>query len=600
VKQRCRHYADMRFRLFPHFCADFFICRLPDFKTFLYTVLLFLLFSGSLSAFEERSIIVGGNTDYPPYGFIDEEGHSSGYDVELTKAIANIMGMKVEFRLGSWSTMRHGLDTGEIDILEGMSYSKGRAKILDFSIPHTVVHHSIYARKGTPPVSSLEELQGKKVSFHGLGFMHDYLQEKNITVIPVLTDTPMGALRLLSLGESDYAVVAALPATYLIHENNIPNIEPVAQSVVSVKYCYAVKKGNDELLSRINEGLAILKHNGQYQKIYDKWLGVLEPKGVPWGKIIKYGSIAGIFFLLILTGSLIWSHMLAKQVSVRTAALELEISERKKAVEELKLKQRQLIQAGKMASLGTLVSGVAHEINNPNAVILLNIDIVSDFFNDTRNILDEYFDKNGDFNAAGLSYSRLRDKLPIKLSDIKESSKKIKRIVADLKDFARQDEAGDFTPVDINSVLTSTIRLVDNSIKKATADFRIEYAENLPHIRGNAQRIEQVIINLLLNACQALQSRNEGIFVVTRFDAFADEVIIEITDEGTGIDSENIAHLTDPFFTTKRSQGGTGLGLSVSAGIVKEHHGILDFSSVKGKGTKVSLRIPAINEGATA
>lgn len=563
----------------------------------LFTFFCFAILSGNIFAFEEKSITVGGNTDYPPYSFIDEDGNPSGYDVELTKAIANVMGMKVKFRLGSWSAMRRGLDTGEIDILEGMSYSEGRAKTVDFSIPHTVVHHSIYARKGTAKISSLEELQGKKVSFHGLGFMNDYLQEKNISVIPVLTDTPMGALRLLALGESDYAAVAALPATYLIRENAITNIEPVAQSIVSVKYCYAVKKGNDELLSRINEGLAILKQNGQYQKIYDKWLGVLEPKGVPWGKIIKFGSIAGIVFLLILTGALVWSRMLSKQVSIRTAALELEIFERKKAVEELKLKQKQLIQAGKMASLGTLVSGVAHEINNPNAVILLNIDIITDYFNDTRNIIDTYFDQNGDFNTAGLSYSRLREKLPVKLSDIKESSKKIKRIVEDLKDFARQDEAGDFTPVDINSVLASTIRLVDNSIKKATSDFRITYADGLPRVRGNAQRIEQVIINLLLNACQALRNRSEGIFVATRFDSMAEEVIVEVTDEGIGIDPENIAHLTDPFFTTKRSQGGTGLGLSVSAGIVKEHHGFLDFSSAKEKGTKVSLRIPVIEEG---
>jgi polar amino acid transport system substrate-binding protein len=563
------------------------------------TCVLLLLFCfamyHSAQADDGTVIVVGGNRDYPPYEFIDKDGTPAGYNVDLTNAIANVMGLKVTFKLGTWSDMRYALDKGEVDVLQGMSYSEGRSKVVDFSIPHTVVNHSIYARKGTRAVKSLSELEGKEVAFHGLGFIHDYFGEINLNEIPVLTDTPAGALQLIASGKPDYAVVASLPATYLIKEYHLDNIVPVAKSVVSVRYCYGVRKGNLILLARINEGLAILKQNGQYQAIYDKWLGVLEPTGVPWGRIIRYGSALLAIFFIALAGSLLWSRILKKQVAIRTTALEQEVQERKRAVEELRLRQLQLIQADKMASLGILVSGVAHEINNPNALILLNIPLAIDFFTDTQHIIDDYYTANGDFMAAGLQYSRLKPKLQSKLLEIQESSRKIKRIVEDLKDFARRDESDHSHPVDLNNIVKAAVRLVEITIHKSTCNFSEDYFPELPGIRGNAQRIEQVVVNLMLNACQALRSCDESIVLATKYNPDRHEVILEISDEGEGIAEEDIPHLTDPFFTTKRQLGGTGLGLSVSAGIIKEHQGSLEFKSEKGRGTTVTIHFPEIS-----
>jgi signal transduction histidine kinase len=554
----------------------------------------FVLFQTTnlLYAARGKTIIVGGNEAYPPYEFIDPDGYPTGYNVDLTKAIADLMGMEVEFRLGNWSEIRNALETGEVDVLQGMSYSDGRTKVADLSIAHTIVNHSVYARKGTPIVQTLESLEGKNVSFHGRGFIHDYLAERKIKVNPIISDTPAGALRLLAQGKSEYAVVASLPATYIINDLHLQDIVPVANSVVSVKYCYAVKKGNKELLSRLNEGLAMLKQTGQHQIIYDRWLGVLEPKGVPWGKVVTYGFALIIIFFIPLAGSLLWSRILKKQVAIRTAALEQEVHERKRAVEELKLRQSQLIQADKMASLGILVSGVAHEINNPNALILLNMPLVIDYYNDTRQIIDEYFQNNGDFMVAGLPYSRIQKKIESKLSDIQESAKKIKRIADDLKDFARRDEQEHTFQIDINSVIQAAIRLVEASINRSTKHFYTFFGSGLPMIKGNAQRIEQVFVNMILNACQALRSREEGIYIWTRHDEIRSQIVAEIRDEGEGVAKEDISHLTDPFFTTKRQQGGTGLGLSVSAGIIKEHQATLDFSSQAGEGMTVTLRFP--------
>ncbi|HVO67658.1 MAG TPA: transporter substrate-binding domain-containing protein [Syntrophales bacterium] len=548
---------------------------------------------------DEKVVIVGGNQNYPPYEFIDRDGIPSGYNVDLTRAIADLMGFRVTFRLGAWKDVRKALETGDVDILQGMSYSAGRVKVVDF-VRHTVVNHSIFARQGVPAVHSLEELEGKEVAFQGRGFIHDYLAEKNLYVKPILTDTPAEALRLVASGKYDYAVVANFPAAYIIKELRLTNVVPVAKSVISVDYCYAVKKGNAELLSRFDQGLAILRQTGQYQAIHDKWLGVLEPQGIPWDRVIEYGAIVIILFLIILAVALLWLRTLRKQVSVRTEALQKEVQERKRAMEELRLQQQQLVQADKMASLGILVSGVAHEINNPNGLILLNMPLIIDYFKDTESIVEAYYKEHGDFQAAGLPYSRVHTKLASKLSEIQDGAKKIRRIVDDLKDFARRDESEHNDLLDCNVTVQKAVRLVENTIQKSTSHFVEHYTEAIPKIKGSAQRIEQVVVNLILNACQALKNSKEGIYVHTSYDQFRGDVVLEIRDEGEGISAEDLVRLTDPFFTTKRDRGGTGLGLSVSDGIIKEHRGALEFKSTPGQGTTVTVRLPAFFEGAKA
>jgi polar amino acid transport system substrate-binding protein len=547
-------------------------------------------------AADNKVIVVGGNRDYPPYEFLDEDGNPTGYNVELTKAIANTMGMNVSFRLGAWVDVRKALDSGSVDVMQGMSYSDGRAAVVDFSIPHTVVNHSVFARKGSSLVLALDDLEGKEVAFHNRGFIHDFIVEKGLNVKWVLTDTQADALRLIASGKHDYAVVASLPAAYLINKYQLINLVPAARSIAAVKYCYAVRKGNTELLAKFNEGLAILKQTGQYQAIYDKWLGILEPTGVPWGKIVRYGSLVTTLFVLALAGSLLWSRTLRKQVALRTAALEQEVIERQRAVEELRLRHQQLVQADKMASLGILVSGVAHEINNPNGLILINTPLIMDYLKDTDPIVESHYLKHGDFMVAGIAYSRLKMKLAAKLLEIQDSAKKIKRIVDDLKDFARRDESELSSLVDINAIAQTAVRLAENTIRKSTDYFHPSYEPDLPKIRGNAQRIEQVVVNLILNACQALEDSSKAIFLSTSYNRKSGEVILKIRDEGIGIAAEHIQHLLDPFFTTKREMGGTGLGLYVSAKIVKEHRGSMDFSSIPREGTTVIIRLTAVIE----
>lgn len=552
-----------------------------------------LPWGGTASAETPRkAIIVGGDREYPPYEFIDKNGQPSGYNVELTRTIAEVMGMKVEFRLGSWAEMREALQTGRVDVLQGMSYSEERSGEVEFSLPHTIVNHAVFARRDSPLINALDEIEGKEVAVHRGGIMHDYLVRKGFSGKLVLTDTPADALRLLAAGKTDYAIVAIVPGMYLIRELKLTNLIPVVRNVATHRYCYAVARGNAELISRFNEGLAILRKTGQYQTIYEKWLGVLEPDRVEWATVIRYAAIVMSPLVLLLGGFALWSRTLHRQVALRTADLTREIAERRHAEEELRLNQEQLLQADKMAALGVLVSGVAHEINNPTGLILLEVPILRRFFTDASKVLERYYQENGDFTCGGLPYSRMREEMPRSLEKLQDAGKRIKRIVDDLKDFARRDDTAFNDTIDLNAVAQAAVRLVEPSIRKATNHFSAGYAEGLPKTRGNAQRIEQVLVNLIINACQALPDTGRGIELATRYDAARGAVIFRLRDEGSGISPEHLSRLTDPFFTTKRDMGGTGLGLSVSAGIVKEHGGTLEFDSTPGSGTTVTLALP--------
>ncbi len=547
--------------------------------TFLLIILLLLSSLASarvLSA--DQTVLIGGDYNYPPYEFINDKGQPSGYNVELTLAIAEVMGMKVEFRFSDWADVRNALKTGEIDALQGMANSPQRRETFDFSPAHAIIHQSIFARRGEPRAASLAELRDKDVVVQKNGIMHDYLLQNDVGARLFTVETHADALRQLAAGKHDYALVANLPGLYLGKELGLSNIVPVGKPYQAQHYGYAVLKGNEELLAQFSEGLAILKNTGRQQQIYNTWLGPLQEKGLPWKQWGKWAAYLSALLLLFLGGSITWNRMLKRQVDKRTC--------------ELDIQQQQLIQADKMTSLGILVSGVAHEINNPTGLLLLNMPVIQEAWQDCDEVLEQHYAQHGDFMLGGLSYSQMRDEIPALLKDMHEGARRIKRIVNDLKDFSRQENDDIREPFNFNEVVATAIRLAENSINNSTDHFTVSYSSNLPTIKGNAQRIEQVIINLIINACQALSDRSKAINVRTYTLPEEQQVCLEIKDEGCGIEAENLSRLLDPFFTTRREQGGTGLGLSVSSGIVLAHNGLLKFKSTPKQGTRVILALP--------
>ncbi len=269
-----------------------------------------------------------------------------------------------------------------------------------------------------------------------------------------------------------------------------------------------------------------------------------------------------------------------------------DVTGRKAAEKKARIQNEKLIQADKMISLGILVSGVAHEINNPNNFIMLNTPILKDAWASITPILEEYFHLGGDFLVAGIPYTEMREDLPELFTGISEGSERIKQIVNDLKDYARQDVPEMTGGNDVNRVLEKALSLLSNLLKSSTDSLKVVYGKGLPLIRANSRRLEQVLVNLIQNACQALPDPSRGIEIETGYDGESGRIVIRVRDEGDGISPEDMKHILDPFFTTKRTSGGTGLGLSISAGIVEQLGGTLRFESEKGKSTVAEILLP--------
>ncbi|MDA8106599.1 MAG: PAS domain S-box protein [Nitrospiraceae bacterium] len=280
-------------------------------------------------------------------------------------------------------------------------------------------------------------------------------------------------------------------------------------------------------------------------------------------------------------------------VSAAMITLCEDITEKMKLQEEAKFIQTKLIQANKMTALGTLVSGVAHEINNPNNFILFNTQLLAASWEDIIRRLSESHGEEVDFPVGGLPYSEMKEIIPKLLSGISEGSRRIKSIVGGLKSFARQESARMDSCIEINKVVTASAAILANQTAKCTDRFHLDFAEDLPPVKGNAQQLEQVIINLLMNALHALNDRSKGIWISTASDDVARCVIIRVKDEGLGMTAEVLERIMEPFFTTRLEQGGTGLGLSISYSIIKDHGGSLKFDSLPGCGTTVTVTLPA-------
>jgi signal transduction histidine kinase len=269
-----------------------------------------------------------------------------------------------------------------------------------------------------------------------------------------------------------------------------------------------------------------------------------------------------------------------------------DLTARKHLEEQTRQQELQLIQANKMTALGTLVSGMAHEVNNPNQLVLMNTQMLADTWDDAVPILDAYAREGDDFLLGGLPYTEIRHTLPLLIQDLHAGAQHIDRILHDLRDFARPCARRLQETVSFNDAVRHGVRLLRHLIQRKTMQFQMELAESLPPVWGDAQHLAHVVVNLLVNALEALPDPGCGVRVSTRLVPEDHCLVLEVADQGVGIAPEHLARLCDPFFTTKAASGGTGLGLAITANLVHTHGGRLTFQSEPGQGTCVGVTLP--------
>jgi signal transduction histidine kinase len=270
--------------------------------------------------------------------------------------------------------------------------------------------------------------------------------------------------------------------------------------------------------------------------------------------------------------------------------------ERLKAMAKSRLREAQLIQADKMSSLGILVAGVAHEINNPVTSLMLNAPNLKKAWNEFLPVLDSHFADNPGVRVCNMDYPDLRNRMELMLSAIQDGAARIKGIISELKDFSRPTGARMDDEIEVNQVVEKSMDLTLTILKKSTLLLSVTYGDDLPRVRGSFGKLQQVMVNLLVNAGQALENSEQSIHVLTRLDKMRDFIVIEVKDTGPGVSARHLKNMKDPFFTTRRDEGGTGLGLSISEKIVSDHGGVLEFSSSPGQGLTARIRLPRVKK----
>jgi two-component system NtrC family sensor kinase len=286
-------------------------------------------------------------------------------------------------------------------------------------------------------------------------------------------------------------------------------------------------------------------------------------------------------------------------VRQRTAQLEQRNEALTQVNERLVNVQQRLVQSERLASIGQLAAGVAHEINNPIGYVFSNFGTLSQYLVALMNMLQAYekaeplisqASVRSDLAAlrARIDLDYLKADIPAMMRESLEGIVRVRRIVQDLKDFSRVDNTMEWQFSDLHAGINSTLNIVSNEVRYK-ADVVLAYGE-LPEVECLPSQINQVVMNLIVNAAQSIGD-TRGIITI-RTGCTLDTVWIEVADTGCGISAENCQRIFDPFFTTKPIGIGTGLGLSMSYGIVSKHHGLIDVNSTVGIGTTFRITLP--------
>ncbi len=286
-------------------------------------------------------------------------------------------------------------------------------------------------------------------------------------------------------------------------------------------------------------------------------------------------------------------QLIQELMELRQQAWRIE-SQHRRAKQALRESQQQLQQAQKMETLGTLVAGVAHEINNPINLIMYNLPLIQKIWADFLPLLIE---RKADFPVqkfGGFTYDFLEDNLSRLIADMDMAANRVAKIVSDLKNFSKQSNVAEKSTLHVNTAVQNALRLVQATLRKSGVKIELELAEDLPEMEGNLQSIEQIILNIIINAIQAIDHGNGVIRIRSAFEIKDGRIWIAITDNGRGISPAVADRLFLPFVTDKQTEDGTGLGLSVTYGLVQAHGGDIRFTTRQGKGTTFTISLPTL------
>lgn len=523
-------------------------------KNIVFLILIFAMLTSFISvhAIENEDTIdkvirVGGDNNYPPYEFVDENGNYRGFNVDIMRAVAIELGIDIELIPMSWESAIYSLKHGEIDAIQGMTQTSSREEMFDFTGELVINSQNIFVLNNTTHIAGLEDLAGVKVAFQA-GDVTDELLAKVPDIIPVEKENQSEALDTLLKGEVEAYMGNRLTGIYYVQKRGLAEkIKIVGEPMYVTKYSSAVQKGDKELLALLNEGIDTIKKNGTYDKIYKKWFG--ENILVPNKKVQRLLNISlvAILIALVIIGVIThWNRSLKKEVENRT--------------KEIKELYDMAKHDDKMKALGKLSAGVAHELRNPLTSIKVFIDMLPDKKNKPE-FLEE-----------------LMKIVPMEIN-------RLNSLVTTLLDYAKPK-----APAPQNNILKDVLSDIIILLKQKLNEKKIVIKENGTDIElwADTSQFKQIMINILLNSIEAIEK--DGIISITgSTDGKRSKVII--ADNGCGIPQDVLNKVFDPFFTSKKY--GYGIGLSITHQLIKENKGEIHIDSKEGTGTTITIDLPA-------
>lgn len=298
------------------------------------------------------TITIGSEPDYPPYCMVDENGNAVGFSIDLFKAAAAAVDLKVNVKIGIWNKVKRDLAEGRLDALPLVGRTPEREDIFDFTMPYLSMHGAIFVRKGTEGIDSVEDLKYKEVVVMEGDNAEEFVRRERISNKIFTTKTFEEAFKNLAAGQYDAVITHRVLGINLLKRLGIKSVKPLNFKLQNFRqdFCFAVQEGNSALLSRLNEGLSIVIANDTYEKIRLKWFGPTVKESITAGDIAKIAVY--VFIPLFLIMSAIWIVVLRKEVIRRTRSLQEEISRHKKTLEELRKQKLLLNEMEKISKVG--------------------------------------------------------------------------------------------------------------------------------------------------------------------------------------------------------------------------------------------------------
>ncbi len=495
---------------------------------------------------------------YPPIEFLDNIAQSTGFTVDIFKAVAEAADFDYTIEGIPWDSIKVKLVSQNFDVFTGLYYTHANTDILEYSTPLLTVSYSLFVRKGSSIHDLLDPIK-KDVVILGGGLssklVNDIYSINKIKKVRFIDE----ALTLVSSGAYDCAVLQSFQVSHYLKNSNIDNIISVGPKLLSRNLCFAIPKNQIELLNKINDGIEIIKSNGKYDKIRSEWIHPYEERFISWRTVQTYFIGIVIAFIIISIGVYFWTRILKRAVQNRTSELNQEIKERITVEEQLKISSEHLSESNSMKNV--LLDIIAHDLKNPAGVIsgISDMMISEDPKNEMVHMIKDRRDNLLDIikNTSMLAKIAVGDKLDKETIDL---SKMILKII------------------DENHIyLNHNDMTIDN-----------ELPESL-FVHANPV-INQIFNNYISNAIK-YASIGKKIIITHEKDSLFH--IVNVIDFGKTIltdDRKRIFHRSIQLDLEKRK--GHGLGLAIARRIADLHDGEVGVKPNQPVGNIFYLKLP--------